>query len=183
MSDNTALDLASTLVHRRTPETRRDLLDHPVALSAWAQAAGLVSRPVRVTWDQFRRTIELREATYRLADACISQARPDARDLAVVNEAAEAAASPGRLTAFGSVRRREDADAVLAAVARSAIELLGGPQHRLISRCSGKDCTRLFVDRSRGHNRRWCNMQDCGNQAKATAYRRRQERQSKPISS
>jgi predicted RNA-binding Zn ribbon-like protein len=184
VSDNRALDFAGTLLHRDSPQTRRDLLDRPTTLAIWVEAAGLVSRPIRVTREQFERAITLREATYRLAVACVDRTEPAPEDLAVVNEVAETVPPNSRLTAFGSVYHREDADAALAALARSAIDLLGSSQHNLISRCGGSDCTRLFVDRSHGRHRRWCNMQSCGNQAKVTAYRRRRHHdQAQPMPS
>ena len=39
-----------------------------------------------------------------------------------------------------------------------------------IRRCSNDRCLWLFLDRSRRHNRRWCDMQVCGSRAKARAY-------------
>jgi predicted RNA-binding Zn ribbon-like protein len=43
----------------------------------------------------------------------------------------------------------------------------------LLRRCDDPKCTRLFIDRSRGGRRRWCDMKGCGDRAKAAAYRRR----------
>lgn len=36
-----------------------------------------------------------------------------------------------------------------------------------VRRCAGKDCGWLFVDRSRNHLRRWCEMSTCGTRAKS----------------
>ncbi|WP_037501763.1 CGNR zinc finger domain-containing protein [Solirubrobacter soli] len=40
--------------------------------------------------------------------------------------------------------------------------------------CSAEDCRWAFFDTSRNHSRTWCSMSDCGNRAKARAYRARQ---------
>ncbi len=63
--------------------------------------------------------------------------------------------------------------AVLAPVIRSAIDLLGGSELARLRGCANPRCGWLFVDRSRKHNRRWCDMRECGNRAKARRYYRR----------
>ena len=40
--------------------------------------------------------------------------------------------------------------------------------------CRAEDCRWAFHDSSRNHSRAWCSMSDCGNRAKARAYRARQ---------
>jgi predicted RNA-binding Zn ribbon-like protein len=62
----------------------------------------------------------------------------------------------------------------LASIARDAIELFGGPDLTRLRSCGRAGCTRLFVDDSRGANRVWCGMRECGNKVNAAAYRRRQ---------
>lgn len=61
----------------------------------------------------------------------------------------------------------------LASVARSAAELLGGPDAARIRQCEREPCTRLYVDLSRGGTRRWCDMRECGNREKAATFRSR----------
>jgi predicted RNA-binding Zn ribbon-like protein len=39
-----------------------------------------------------------------------------------------------------------------------------------VRECSGDTCGWLFVDTSRNHSRRWCDMEDCGNRAKARRH-------------
>lgn len=39
--------------------------------------------------------------------------------------------------------------------------------------CAGEDCGWLFLDTSRNRSRRWCDMGDCGNRAKAKRHYRR----------
>ena len=39
-----------------------------------------------------------------------------------------------------------------------------------LRRCSNDQCLWLFLDQSRRHNRRWCDMLVCGSRAKARAY-------------
>jgi predicted RNA-binding Zn ribbon-like protein len=60
-------------------------------------------------------------------------------------------------------------DGLLAPIARSAADvLLAGPLDRL-KQCPGLDCGWLFLDRSKNGIRVWCEMEVCGNRAKARA--------------
>jgi len=69
----------------------------------------------------------------------------------------------------------DDPTAMLHPVAAVAADLLTGPDLRLVKRCGG--CPWLFVDRSRNHSRRWCDMADCGTAVKMRRYvARRRER-------
>jgi hypothetical protein len=52
----------------------------------------------------------------------------------------------------------------------------GAPAHpddvARVGRCANEDCGWLFVDRSRRHNRRWCEMRECGSRARPGATMR-----------
>ena len=48
-----------------------------------------------------------------------------------------------------------------------------------IKACEGHDCTLLFIDRTRGHGRRWCRMAVCGNRHKATGHRARAKKENR----
>jgi len=69
---------------------------------------------------------------------------------------------------------------LLAAVARSAAELLvEGPQAP-IRRCANPSCRLFFYDDSRTHRRRWCSMAVCGNRHKVASFLRRQSARRRP---
>ena len=62
---------------------------------------------------------------------------------------------------------------LLAAVARSAAEIIAeGPGARL-RLCANPRCGLFFYDTSRTHRRRWCSMTVCGNRHKVAAFARR----------
>ncbi|MFI5616939.1 CGNR zinc finger domain-containing protein [Streptomyces sp. NPDC051567] len=64
--------------------------------------------------------------------------------------------------------------ALLAAVARDAVELLTDPGERALLRsCAGEGCSRVYLDTSRGHRRRWCSSELCGNRERVARHRRR----------
>jgi predicted RNA-binding Zn ribbon-like protein len=60
---------------------------------------------------------------------------------------------------------------VLWAVALSAAEILDSPDVERVRQCPG--CGWLFVDQSRNRSRTWCDMQFCGNRAKAKRHYQR----------
>ncbi len=71
------------------------------------------------------------------------------------------------------VARESGLDWLLAALARSAAELLvEGPQAP-IRRCANPSCRLFFYDDSRTRRRRWCSMATCGNRHKVAAFLRR----------
>jgi predicted RNA-binding Zn ribbon-like protein len=49
----------------------------------------------------------------------------------------------------------------------SAAKLLASEEREHIRTCGGPDCGWMYVDRSRNHLRRWCQMETCGTQAKS----------------
>jgi predicted RNA-binding Zn ribbon-like protein len=65
-------------------------------------------------------------------------------------------------------------DWLLAAIARSAAEIIvEGAQARLHI-CANPGCGLFFSDNSRTHRRRWCSMAICGNRHKVASFARRQ---------
>lgn len=171
-SANVALDLAGTVSHRHA-EDRHDWLPDPAALAAWTVRAGLVDQAPPVDAAGLAATIELREAVYRLARTTLEGRAGETDDRELVNRAAALPPVRVRLLEDGGLAREGDLTAVRASVAVAAIELLGGPDVPRLKACGAAPCTRLYVDRSRRGDRRWCDMSGCGNRAKAAAYRRR----------
>ena len=55
-------------------------------------------------------------------------------------------------------------------IALTAGRTLARPEGFLLKKCANEECSRLFVDLTRNHSRRWCSMAVCGSQAKARAY-------------
>lgn len=71
------------------------------------------------------------------------------------------------------IAREGGLDWLLAAIARSAAEIIAeGPSARLRA-CSNPSCGLLFYDVSRTKRRRWCSMSRCGNRNKVAAFSRR----------
>jgi predicted RNA-binding Zn ribbon-like protein len=56
-------------------------------------------------------------------------------------------------------------------IIRSAADLLTSPELNCVRICASEDCAWLFLDTSKNHSRRWCDMKSCGNRAKARRLR------------
>jgi predicted RNA-binding Zn ribbon-like protein len=71
------------------------------------------------------------------------------------------------------VMRQQRVEWLLAAIARSAAELLAEGPRAPIRKCAGPACALYFYDTSRTGRRRWCSMAVCGNRNKVAAFARR----------
>jgi predicted RNA-binding Zn ribbon-like protein len=61
-------------------------------------------------------------------------------------------------------------NAILWPIARAAADLLVSSDLALVGACSSPTCQWLFLDTSKNHHRRWCNMKVCGNRAKVRKF-------------
>lgn len=69
--------------------------------------------------------------------------------------------------------RSEGLEWLLAAIARSAAELVAEGPAAPVKKCANSKCGLYFYDDSRTGRRRWCAMATCGNRAKVAAHFRR----------
>ena len=68
-------------------------------------------------------------------------------------------------------RAREEAiEWLLAAIARSAAELIAEGESAPVRKCANPGCGLIFYDTSRTGRRRWCTMATCGNRSKVAAF-------------
>jgi predicted RNA-binding Zn ribbon-like protein len=176
-----SLDFAATLEARYREPVER--LITPTDLDRWtaaafpACAAMLGGSPPGLPGDRVvGRAHELREAIRRLVHPGTRDV-PRAADITIANNWAR---RPGFVPVLGpdgrSVRLQSDhrVEAGLALVARDAIDLLSGPRLAWVRECERADCSVLFLDQSRPSQRRWCDMESCGNLMKARRHRHSQ---------
>jgi predicted RNA-binding Zn ribbon-like protein len=124
--------------------------------------------------------VDFREALYR-AFCDVSEGRqPSKCDLDVVNGllartpiTLQIGAERERLVCFRTGCALDEAR-LLGPVAWSAAELLGSSESlSKLRQCAGEECGWLFLDLTKNHSRRWCDMDDCGSKAKAKRYYRK----------
>lgn len=177
-----AVELANTIVRGGDGEAY-DLLRTESELGRWLSAHGnglpdgAVDAPPSLA-----RVRRLRSAVRELFSAALDGRAPDAYALHVVNTASKAApARPVLVWPSPATPRVVDATvpgrtpkATLAAVARSAIELLGGPAAANLRRCERRGCVLLFV--AANARRRWCSPDICGNRVRVARHYQRHRR-------
>ncbi len=166
-----SLDFVATVSERGTTDLER--LSSPDDLADWIALAGLTQRRLTPTDTDLAAARAVREAIFGLVTAWTRGTAPADRHRRTVNAAAAKSPPTPALTRSGHVTRAGNTDSVLALLARDALELADSPDRALVRWCADPSCTRPFVDRSRGHRRRWCGMRGCGDRAKAAAYRDR----------
>jgi predicted RNA-binding Zn ribbon-like protein len=167
---------------------KREYLNNYADLVSWSRHAGLLTdseaqqllaeatqHPAEAA-AIFERAIILRETIYRIFSAIAADKIPTAADLNVLNEAlakalAHLRVTPGK-TGFTWTWHNEPGalDTMLWPIVRSAGELLTSAQVAQVRECAGDTCSWLFLDTSKNHSRRWCDMKDCGNRAKAKRH-------------
>ena len=74
-----------------------------------------------------------------------------------------------------ALRRWPSADSLLIPIAETIARLISEEDFTYIKACEGHLCTLMFADHTRARGRRWCSMGICGNRAKVSAHRKRQQ--------
>ncbi|MGH7501940.1 MAG: CGNR zinc finger domain-containing protein [Longimicrobiales bacterium] len=194
MGGDVALDLVNTGSRRRDGPFRERLLTYS-DLIRWAERAGIVDASAAAElWQEAERhpeeaelaldrMRELREQVYRVFVAAIRGESPPAADLGSLQAAAAEGAGARRIVALPGGAFRfgwpacERLGQLAWQVALSAAELLVSEDRTRVKECATANCNWLFVDLSRNRSRRWCDMKDCGNRAKARRHYARMQRQ------
>jgi predicted RNA-binding Zn ribbon-like protein len=175
-----ALDFLNT-VEFRGQEQAGDRLNSFDALAKWSAAAGLTSREelTSVTTPRaissagashaLRTALELREALYAVVVARVRRqplpiipGRLIERSLRKARARAKLRYDARRLDFSWHTPLQKPGDLV-ARLAESAENLLLSLGGTVVHQCSGPDCDWMFVDRSHGHRRLWCQPEKCGN--------------------
>lgn len=126
--------------------------------------------------------IEMREAMYAVFWAIVNKKPVPPAALLTLNQYVQGAAQHSHLVQVnGRFEWRFDAvpytfDAPLWPIARSAADLLESDQLEFVRACSSKTCQWLFLDTSKNHRRRWCDMKLCGNRAKFQRFYKRRKK-------
>jgi predicted RNA-binding Zn ribbon-like protein len=178
-----AVDLANSLVQVR-PGVTRDLLESDEQLGEWL--AGERDRLPRVAAGADRHAAfrGLRDALHALFSAAAASEPLPRSAVATVNAAAARSDGHLRLAMRAGVPVAEPAgsctplDRALSTIARSAVELLAGPDRERLRVCPAPSCGMFFLGRP---DQEWCSV-PCGNRARAARHYagRRAARQRRP---
>lgn len=189
---NVCLDFADT-VNGRKSEHPEELLTDYARLLQWAEEVGVTNRRTAERLQQLaadapgnaqltlRHALELRDAIYDIFSALAFRHGIPSTALATLNKAAQHASQQAQV-AYGNRRfswewvlPERSLDSMLWPVARAAAELLVSDDLAYVRQCASEDCAWLFLDKTKNHRRRWCEMKTCGNRSKARRYYQRQK--------
>jgi predicted RNA-binding Zn ribbon-like protein len=183
-----ALDLANTVIFRGDPERSLDRFDDPVELPRFAEAAaifrigewGKVQFHPPLAQKGVEALIGIREVINSLFRSAANEDGLKAEDLStflrigsdlVCNE------PEGRDLRLPSLSEKKRELSLGAAAFLSAMRLLDPVRLERIKACP--NCYWLYFDESRNRSRRWCDMNVCGNRAKARRHYNRNVKQAR----
>lgn len=174
-----ALDFVNTAEERGHPAAGDALLT-PDDLRVWGVRSGVL-RDVRITAGargELQRAREARELLYGLFLARVREEPPEPGALRRLRELVATAFRAGELVPAedGALAWHWDPGA-LASVRHRAVAagltLLSADLHGRLRQCPGEHCGWFFLDVTRRGNRRWCEMGECGQDAKVARRRAR----------
>jgi predicted RNA-binding Zn ribbon-like protein len=185
-----ALDFMNTVEHRGEQDPG-DRLDSFESLLRWSVTAGVLSQaesnsviaPSSARSPRGARALasatELREALYAVTVAYIRKSPPPRGASRMVERQLQNARAAATLRHSDDappfswhipIHRAED---VAVRVADSADNLLLSLGRVAVHQCGGPQCDWLFIDRSHGHRRVWCQPTKCGNLVRVRRARAR----------
>jgi predicted RNA-binding Zn ribbon-like protein len=192
-SNRLCLDFANTL-HDRTTKTPRDHFNAYADLVWWSKEVHILGveetqslleeaqRHPEEAAQVLRDAVVLREAIYRIFAALIRKNSPEDADLQILNTVYAEAMGRACIVQQGDIfawdwKGKEAAlERMLWDIVRSAAELLISQKLPLVRECAAEDCGWLFLDSSKNHSRRWCDMKECGNRAKVGRHYEKTQR-------
>jgi predicted RNA-binding Zn ribbon-like protein len=192
-----ALDLVNTLDNRFRSDGPVELLGDYARLLAFTVQGGLLEprsarrlahTPAAAAQSALQAAHELREALAAALYARLEEKPVRPQDLRTLERQFHTAAAHRELRWRPSRRHSGDAEFTwdwgrfeaapglpVGLLAQSAAQLLTSSQVDLIRDCGADTCRWLFLDTSRNHTRRWCDMKVCGNRMKARRFHARHE--------
>lgn len=188
------LDFANTLQWHASANPQEHLNSYQ-DLVEWGHKKGLLSEREVLKLNKeaernpvasekvLKHAIGLREAIYRIFSAVAAGSRPEEGDLSILNRDLAEAMARSRIIptndgfTWDIQGKKDELDWMLKPIVRSAAELLTSEELDRAKECADdKGCGWLFIDRSRNKSRRWCDMKDCGNRAKARRFYERSQK-------
>jgi predicted RNA-binding Zn ribbon-like protein len=194
-SGHPALEFTNT-IHYHASEHPGETLFRYEDLLSWTKKVGLLHREkIEILASKatsqpdeaaavFGKSLQLREALYRIFVATTKGKSPADEDMTIFNAVLAHLTNGAQVVHHaGEFEWRwkfdeEALDVPLYVIALSAVNLMTSEYRQWVGQCADEDgCGWLFVDTSKNHSRRWCNINDCGNRAKQRRFQKRAQKQ------
>ena len=191
-----ALDFVNSLDNRFRADGPNEMLASYADLLRFLEESGLLTREharalsktitSEVAAPVLEATRELREATAAVFYGNLEGKRPQQRDLRLLEEHFMNASRHRELQWVDNQQapaglswswgRNESAPELPVWVLALAVsDILLSPDMARVRTCAVDTCRWLFLDTSKNHTRRWCNMKVCGNRMKARRFQARRD--------
>jgi predicted RNA-binding Zn ribbon-like protein len=185
-----ALDFANTRGWHES-DNPEELLNTYRDVVKWCEQSGVLdskeaahlletgNHRVSATRELLHGAITLRKSLYRIFSAVATKIPPQDIDIDTLNEHLAKVMAETRLVYMSQrfilhqARRNEAFHFMLDPVVRSAADLLLSDEVGRIKKCADQSCGWLYIDGSKNRSRKWCDMKDCGNRAKARRHYQR----------
>jgi predicted RNA-binding Zn ribbon-like protein len=176
-----ALDLVNTLDWRFRNDGAEELLKSYQDLLRFTEQSKLLTsaqtRRLRGSDRALEGSKQLREALAEIFYARLDGGRPSAAAQRTLERYSKAARLRQKLNWKQSPLEWEwpaaehDPALPLWALAQSASDLMTSDAIDRVRACGNPECRWLFLDTSKNHTRRWCDMKLCGNRMKARRFK------------
>jgi predicted RNA-binding Zn ribbon-like protein len=194
------LDFLNTL-HDAGADDPEEELSSDADLAAWAAQAGILSarEASRLQAGASRNYVQLklpgkkraslrdqaralREALRQMFQRATRDRKVAPRDVETLNQLLERFPAAGRITRSNGdwmmnwESQARGVEKCFYAIVKSAADLVATGRWRAVGECASGTCTWMFLDISKNHSRRWCEMARCGNRDKVHRFRARSRR-------
>jgi predicted RNA-binding Zn ribbon-like protein len=187
---NLALDFINTVSKRPTAQPIERLTDYKHLVFFGLQSNLYPHAAVNYLYTQgerfpgrgksaLQKAIEFREALFAIFSAVAEHRAVPGNSLMRLSFMLQEAMSQGRIVHDGRrfawqwTRMNDHLESVLWPIARAAADLLLSPELEHVRMCASEECAWFFMDHTKNHRRRWCDMKTCGNRVKARRHYQR----------
>ena len=171
------LGVVQSFINTADLRPAKDELKDAATLKAWLVDHGLLPPHERLTDNDLKHAVEVREALRDLL-AANAGGKPSPASVHTLSRAARGAHVLVQFADDGRAALRPVASGVDAAlgwlIAMTTTSMLNGSWQRLKA-CEDETCRWAFYDWSKNRSGSWCSMTSCGNRGKARRYRSRQQ--------
>ena len=158
-------------------EAREEDRERPAEpILTWARPYGLLPRGAQLSSGDVARLLELRRLLREAIAANHGEQPMSPDDVRKLNDIARESAVHVHFDAEGGLSlesKEQGVDGLAAKMFAIIAEARRDGTWARLKICGASDCQWAFYDRSKNGSGAWCSMSDCGNRAKAKAFRER----------
>ena len=169
------LRLVQAFLNSTNTKSGRDDFSSAAELKAWLVEEQLIPEKAAIAESDVGQAAAVRDALIRLIESR-ADGKIDSNAVDVLNRSTRSAQMCVSFGSEGRVQLEPLAPAVDGALGKLiaiVVDAMSDGTWENLKICRGFDCSWAFYDRSKNHSGAWCDINDCGNVAKARSYRAR----------